>query len=266
MDAQRGFICLMTRPSAADRDSVELRPGLPRQHRRPHWLHRIRARAHENRGVAIVEAAFITPVFFALVLGIMEGGLYMKDYLSMSNAVRAGARSASAAGADGEADLYTLFDISNEAAALGGNQIQYVVIYKATGPGASLTAVNATCAAGTSVNNVCNVYYPADIAKAVAQVQEVSAQADAVAAGQTRTLNADKIWFGCLTSGVHANASPDRFWCPGTRADARTSNNKAGPDYVGVWMKVNHGWVTKMFGNTSTMTDQSVIQIEPRSE
>jgi hypothetical protein len=234
----------------------------------------VRARARSNRGVAIVEAAFITPVFFALVLGIMEGGLYMKDYLAMSSAVRAGARSASAAGADGQADLYTLYDISNEASGLGGNQIQYVVIYKATGFGA---APSASCQAGTSSQGdlsgtpptragACNVYTPADIAKAVVQVKELSAQADAVAAGQTRTLDASKMWFGCLTTGPHANASPDRYWCPGLRADARSSNSKSGPDYVGVWMKVNHGWVTKMFGNTTTMTDQSVIQIEPRAE
>jgi len=245
---------------------VEPRPGLSHQDRHHPWIHRIRAKARSNRGVAIVEAAFITPVFFALILGIMEGGLYMKDYLSLSNAVRAGARSASAAGADGEADLYTIFDISNEAAALGGNQIQYIVIYKASGPGAGPEDASGSCRGGTSVTNVCNVYYPADIAKAIAQVKELSAQAAAVAAGQTRTLNSDKIWFGCLTTGPHANASPDRYWCPGTRADARSSNNRSGPDYVGVWMKVNHGWVTKMFGNISTMTDQSVVQIEPRSE
>ncbi|WP_421119308.1 TadE family protein [Aquihabitans daechungensis] len=39
--------------------------------------------------MAIVEAAFVTPVFFAMILGIFEAGLYMKDYLAMSNAVRA---------------------------------------------------------------------------------------------------------------------------------------------------------------------------------
>jgi len=248
---------------------VELRPRLPRQHRHLPWVSRLRARARSNRGVAIVEAAFITPVFFALVLGICEGGLYMKDYLSMSNAVRAGARSASASGADGQADLYTLFDISNEGAALGRHQIQYVVVYKATGPGAGPTDTGGPtggCKSGIPQAGICNVYFPIDIDRAVAQVKEESAQRDAIAAGTPRTLDTAKIWFGCLTTGPHANASPDRHWCPGTRKDARSDNSKAGPDYVGIWMKVNHGWVTKMFGNTTTMTDQSVIQIEPRSE
>lgn len=216
-----------------------------------------------QRGVAIVEAAFVTPVFFILILGIVEGGLFMNDYLGVSSSVRAGARAASANGAIGQADMYTLLNVSREASALDNDQIQYIVIYKANGFGSEPTA---TCKAGTSVTNVCNVYYPSDITKALEQVQEESAQEIAETAGQTRTLNASKIWFGCLTSGPNANASPDRFWCPGTRIDTRTGNAGAGPDYVGVYVKANHDWVTKLFGNNSTITDQSVIQIEPRAE
>jgi hypothetical protein len=259
----------MTRTPAADRPSVEPRSGLSVQHRHPLWINRVHAKARSHRGVAIVEAAFVTPVFFALILGIFEGGLYMKDYLSMSNAVRAGARSASASGANGQADLYTVIDIADEAAALAGDQIQYVVVYKATGPGAGPTDVGgptAGCKSGQPVTGVCNVYTTADFAKARAQVAEEKAQILADEAGIARTLDTNKIWFGCLTTGPHANASPDRYWCPGTRKDARSDNSRAGPDYVGIWMKVNHSWVTKLFGSATTMTDQSVIQIEPRSE
>ena len=217
----------------------------------------------------MVEAAFITPVFFALIIGIFEAGLYMKDYLAISNAVRAGARSASAAGANAQADMYTLIDVANESTALGRDQMAYVVIYKATGPGEGPTDVGGPsggCKSGIPVAGVCNVYRKADIEKARAQVKEEAAQAAAAAAGTSRTLDESKIWFGCLTSGTHAGLSPDRYWCPGERKDARSDNNRAGPDYVGVWMKVNHKWVTRMFGNLTTMTDQSVIQIEPRSE
>jgi hypothetical protein len=248
---------------------VEPRPGLHSPHRHPFWLGRVRAKARSNRGVAVLEAAFVTPVFFILVLGIMEAGLYMKDYLAVSNAVRAGARSASASGANGQADLYTLIDIANEATGLSGDQLQYIVVYKATGPGAGPTDTGgptAGCKSGEPVAGVCNVYRKADIDKARTQVAEEKAQAAAVAAGVARTVDANKIWFGCLTTGPNANQSPDRYWCPGTRKDARSDNNRAGPDYVGIWMKVQHGWVTRMFGTTTTMTDQSVIQIEPRSE
>lgn len=253
----------------ADVSKVEPRPRLHSQHRHPLWINRVRAKARSNRGVAIVEAAFITPVFFALVLSIFEAGLYMKDYLAVSNSVRAGARSASASGANALADMYTIIDIDNEAAALGGDQLGYIVIYKATGPGAGPTDVGGPqggCKSGIAVTNVCNVYTKADVAKARAQAKEIADQAAAVEAGINRTFDESKVWFGCVTSGPHAGQSPDRYWCPGVRKDARSDNNQAGPDYVGVWMKVNHAWVTRMFGASTTMTDQSVIQIEPRSE
>jgi hypothetical protein len=230
---------------------------------------RLRERARSSRGAAIVEAAFITPVFVALVLAVVEGGLYMKDYLATSNSVRAGARTASAAGANSLADMYTIIDMANESAALGGDQLSYIVVYKATGPGEGPTDVGGPtggCKSGVAVTGVCNVYRKDDIAKARAQAKELQLQEAASEAGTPRTLDDSKMWFGCLTTGTHANQSPDRFWCPGLRKDARSDNNKAGPDYVGVWMKTNHTWVTKMFGSRTTMTDQSVIQIEPRSE
>jgi hypothetical protein len=253
----------------ADVSKVEPRSRLLVQHRHPLWANRVRSRARSHRGVAIVEAAFITPVFFALILGIFEAGLYMKDYLAMSNSVRAGARSASAGGANALSDMYTIIDIDNESAALGGDQLGYIVVYKATGPGAGPTDVGGPqggCKSGIPVTGVCNVYDDDDILKARAQAKELADQAAAAEAGISRTLDESKMWFGCVTSGPNANQSPDRFWCPGERKDARSDNNQAGPDYVGVWMKVNHAWVTRMFGTNSTMTDQSVIQIEPRSE
>ena len=39
--------------------------------------------------MAIVEAAFVTPVFFILIFGILEVGLAMNDYLALSSTVRA---------------------------------------------------------------------------------------------------------------------------------------------------------------------------------
>lgn len=213
--------------------------------------------------MALVEAAFVTPVFFMLIFGVIEGGLYMNDYLGVSSATRAAARAASANGAIGQADMYTLVNLRRESAALSKKQIQYVVVYKANTFGAKPTA---TCQAGTSVAGVCNVYRQQDIDRAVAQAAEIDAQEAAESAGQTRTLDASKMWFGCLTTGPNANQSPDRFWCPGTRVDQRSGNGGAGPDYVGVYVQATHPWMTKMFGSTTTIRDQSVIQIEPRAE
>ena len=34
---------------------------------------------------------------------------------------------------------------------------------------------------------------------------------------------------------------------------------------MGVYMKVTHRWVTKIFGSTKQLTDQSIIRLEPRT-
>jgi TadE-like protein len=223
----------------------------------------IRSAARSERGVAIVEAAFVIPIFLLLVFGLIEGGLYMNDYLGVSHSVRAGARASSAMGSVGNADLYTVVNVSRESAAIRDDQIDYIVVYKATGFG---SAPSATCQAGTPVAGECNVFAPADIRKAVAQLEEESAQAEAEEQGITRTLDQSKIWYGCLTSGPNAGQSPDRHWCPSTRADAQTANGGLGPDYVGIYVRAHHEWTAKVFGDETTLTDQSVIQIEPRTE
>ncbi|MCU1369589.1 MAG: hypothetical protein JWO77_783 [Ilumatobacteraceae bacterium] len=178
----------------------------------------------------MVEAAFITPVFFALVLGVAEIGLVMNDYLAEASAVRAGARVASTSGSDIYTDYAILHAIDKDGAALGNDKIQLIVIYKPTTFG---DAPSATCQAGSSVANVCNVYRVSD-------------------------LDRPETDFGCLST-----QNLDRYWCPSNR---KTTLVGAGTDYVGVWMKIQHPWLTKMFGSTKTLTDSSVIRIEPRKK
>jgi hypothetical protein len=237
---------------------------------RASWLGRLRERAREQRGIAVVEAAFVTPIFFMLIFGVVEGGMYMQDKLAVSSAVRAGARSASAWGAVAQADLYTVYQLALESTALNAGQLDYIVIYKATGFGEAPTddggGPAGGCRSGVPVTGVCNVYRAADLDKAIAQVEEESAQEAAITAGVNRTLNQSKIWFGCVTTGPNAGQSPDRYWCPSSRKDARSDNNRSGPDFVGVYMKARHNFVTGMFGRTAVISDQSVIQIEPRTE
>lgn len=180
--------------------------------------------------MAIVEAAFITPVFFALVLGVAEIGLVMNDYLAEASAVRAGARVASTSGSDIYTDYAILHAIDNDGAALSDDKIKLIVVYKPTTFG---EAPSATCQAGTAVANVCNVYTVADLARPETD-------------------------FGCVST-----KNLDRYWCPSNR---KTTLSGTGTDYVGVWMKIEHPWVTKMFGDTKTLTDSSVIRIEPRKK
>ncbi len=57
-------------------------------------------RRRGERGAAAVEFALVLPLLLTFMLGTIELGLFMKDYVAMSSSVRAGARAASAS-ADG---------------------------------------------------------------------------------------------------------------------------------------------------------------------
>jgi hypothetical protein len=197
--------------------------------------------------VAIVEAAFCFIIFFTLVIGVFEAGLYMEDDLAVSSSVRAGARASSALANENRADLYTLVNLTRESAALADEDIVRVVIYKPSGFGEEPSTA---CKNGTPVDGVCNVYTTTQMAQAVVQVEE-----EAEALAENRAVDPTKIVFGCRVD------SPDRYWCPDTR---KVTQSGTGPEYVGVWMRAEHAWVTKLFGNVKTIEDHSVVRIEPR--
>lgn len=204
--------------------------------------------------MAIVEAAFITPLFFLLIFGIMEVGLALKDYLSVASTVRAGTRTVSASGDDRKADLYTVLNIARESTAINRDDIVRIVVYRPSGFGERPTEA---CRAGAPQTGVCNVYTPADFRAAAIEVAE-----ETEALAQNRAVDPSKVTFGCKPT------SPDRHWCPRDR-NVRLSNpdrpGYLGPDYVGVWMLTEHRSVTGLLGSMS-LTDQSVSRLEPRAE
>src|SRR5688572_19402987 len=112
-----------------------------------------------TRGAAMTEAAIISPVFFALLFGVIEMGILFRDHLTITNASRDGARTAAASGSDVDADWRILQTINQSSAAAGRGDIQRIVIFKAT---STSDKPSATCKAGTAVDGVCNVYTAAD--------------------------------------------------------------------------------------------------------
>ena len=72
-----------------------------------------------------------------LITGIFEAGLFMQTNLGVANTVRAGARSASAAGADAYADLHIVHSIAEESSAIPRDVIEYIVVYRADDYGAT---------------------------------------------------------------------------------------------------------------------------------
>ena len=188
---------------------------------------RARLRRHlPERGAALVEAAVISPIVILLIIGVIEFGLLFKDYLTVANTTRAGARVATQEASNPTADYQVLQAIKGASSAMNPNKIERIVVFRATSPSGT---VPATCKSGTAVTGSCNVYVTTD-------------------------MNRPSSDFGCTGS------SPDRFWCPTTRLD----NQSDPPDYVGVYIQARHDYVTGMFGSARTLTDPTVMRIEPQ--
>ena len=184
--------------------------------------------AHRERGAALLEFALVLPILIMLVFGAIEYGMFFKDYLTVSNTSRAAARVGSAAGSDADADYQILQAVKAAAAALpgGANSIQQITIYKSTAAGGDPTT---GCQTASSAADKCNTYTASAFAQPATS-------------------------FGCGAGSI------DSAWCPTTRVDSQA----LGPDYLGVWVKTTHTFMTKLFGPSRTITDHVVMRIEPK--
>lgn len=178
----------------------------------------------------LVEAAFITPVLFFLLFSILEFGMAFRDYLAVANTTRDGARAASVYGNDSSADFEILQTVADASNVIDRRDIERIVVFEATGPN---SVVPTSCANGTP-GSTCNVYTAA-------------------------ALDLAETEFGCRT-----DRNLDRYWCPTSRKTALAGTNGP-PDYVGVWIKVNHIWVTGLFGRSLTFTDSTIMRLEPEA-
>jgi len=92
-------------------------------------------RRRREGGAVAVEAALVTPLLLLLIFGIIEFGMFFKDYLAVSSASRAGVRIASA-----EPRMATFADdaanaVLREGAALNPELIEEVWVYDADSDG-----------------------------------------------------------------------------------------------------------------------------------
>jgi hypothetical protein len=199
-------------------------------------------RAERERGAAAVEAALVTPLLFALLLGILEMSFLLRDHVAVSSAVRVGARVASAAADAGPgicesgltappctpqkspAFAQAAADaIQRAGSAMPHDAINYLLVYKANShgmPGAeAVTTMPASCAAVT--NCVRFVWRPA-----------LNAFRYDSGAWDSKTVNA------CVNES----------------------------DTLGVYMNANHDFLSGMFGASITTSDRAVMKFEPLPE
>jgi Flp pilus assembly protein TadG len=223
----------------------------------------------DERGAAVVEAAFVLPVVIALLFGMLEFGLYFKDNLTVSEAVKDGAHVGAEYAQDPGADYYILQAILH--ASLNGI-VQEVIVYDAGAvnpasqsaqnvPAGCLLSANGVSVGYTDNNNVlhntgaigsCNVY--------------IGSQGDF-----THVLT--DFTNGTFTNSTHwpgssrlQSTTDVRYTSSGALGPCTiAATSGCGPDFIGVWIKTTHNWMTGFVSTSpSTITDQAVFRIEPR--
>lgn len=223
-----------------------------------------------DRGAALVEAAFVIPILFGVIFAVMEIGGALKSYSSAANGVRAGARMASVAGNDAMADQMILERLASEAAGLGEGEIEYVVIWRSSGPG---DTVPAACVrpvpTGPNTSSVgvpgagvgaCNIYFRPD-----APGGAFDMASDRLAPARPATY-----FFGC-SDGTPAGERVHKVDCsfPGSSRKVEQSPRGAStllrPDFVGVHIRATHRYYTGVLGTTLTITEDGINLLEPQT-
>jgi hypothetical protein len=235
--------------------------------------HNQQGRKARDRGSVLVEAAIVLPLLFSLLFGVLEIGGALKSYSSASNAVRAGGRMASVAGNDAMADQAILSRVAQEAAGLGKGEIEYIIIWKATGPGtkppaACIAAAGSASSPNTSSLGVydggtgqvgaCNVYVRPDATGGAFAM-----------ANRGPGMQPPEYYFGCTgPSGPGAAHMVDCRWSPKNRKVAVSPRGTPAattlkPDHLGVYIRATHKYYTGMFGSTLTISDSGINLLEP---
>ena len=203
-----------------------------------------RRRLGGEDGVAIVEAAMISPILFLLLFGILEfSNLYFARE-TLANGSTAIARIAAIKGADFDADYAIVQAAKNSMGAIPSSKINRLVVWNASprsgcsGSYCQGAASVAPCKTGTSSSSLqCNVYTP----------------------GTHWSSSLTAADFDCAPNPApnYANA-----WCPTSRKTALTGSNGP-PDYLGIYIEYQHDWVTGLFGNSITMGETKITKLEP---
>lgn len=239
------------------------------------WLRR---RRRDDRGVTLVEAAFITPVFMLMIFGIVEFSGYVMSRTSANAAVKAGTRASVVWGNKSMADREILKRMSQEGAGLvaGNDVIDEIKIWHADGFGDKPPEV---CDESTECNWYENPNQPGGAYK-LANLMTTEE------AGQSMNRQMADCYFG-FGAGLESNGSEctdegyreDSGWPTGDRRVLEKHPDHSGTcidpddghdmcastDYVGIWMKVTHHYWTGFFGNAVTFETQAISKIESQN-
>lgn len=219
-----------------------------------------RGRRRGDTGASAVEFAIVVPVLLLLLLGMLEFGFLLRDYLSVSSSVRVGSRAAASGAGAGPAtcpnplpdgmtacagtDTPQLAQSAADAIQRAGTAmpqdlIDEIWVYRSNTSGFPTNAYATYANNGTLIDD----------------------NRDSGATDQATALAA-----GCTTACVKyrwINAQ-NRFRYVGGSWDSRTINGCIDdPDAVGVYMKATHPFFTRILAESMTLQDRSVMAFEP---
>lgn len=201
-------------------------------------------RCRRDRGVTLIEFAFVLPLLVLLAYGTAELGLAWTAENRIQSAVSQAARVGVSSGSQREADrdLLLALQVSLEPNVLA--RLDRVVIYSATTADGTAPAVCRNVAAGTDGGNaasLCNSYSGNTVRGVTSASSSFSGS--------------------CATSST----SKDRFWCPPIRKDSLRDNLATGPDWLGVWIRTTYSSPLSLFFGDFTIERSAVYRIQPDS-
>lgn len=183
----------------------------------------------DERGATLVEAAIAYGVLFLALFAVVEFGLMFKDWLSVSQATREGARAGATFGDDLSTDIKVLDGVEGAMAAHGWSPGDEVRIFRANNPSGSESTLY-TYSPSFDCSDPTNVFPPGDCCN----------------------------WSPCPEQFRTNYAVPG--WDPRDRDVTAPVT-----DRIGVEIEMTHAWITGFIGNgtvdLSTTTD---FQLEPK--
>lgn len=187
------------------------------------------AGGNKERGATLVEAAVAYSLLFLALFAVVEFGMVFKDWLSVSQATREGARAGATFGNDLSADIKVLDGVESALVPQGWAAGDEVRIFRANSPSASESQLY-TYSPNFDCSDPTNVFPPGDCCD----------------------------WSPCPEQFRTNYTVPG--WDPRDR-DVTAPNT----DRIGVTIELSHEWITGFIGSgavdLSTTTD---FQLEPQ--
>ena len=187
-------------------------------------------------GAGAVEAALLMPLITLILLGIVEFGLLFRDVLTVQTAARDGARTAAAHSRETNYQELAIDRITQAMSIRGVQAGDVIVIYKSLASG--LPAGVSEASAIPTCRTDCDIYKKAVSGHYV------------------------------LQSGTDSWSAPEQNACP-----EETTPTSPGREYVGVFVSVDHKFITGQIGaiftggagDSKQVFERVVMRLEPRT-